>query len=211
MLLANQLLEAGESAEAVQELEQTRELAHQKGALSTQLDAAIHDLLGIAYLRVGEQENCLHHHNADSCLFPIRGAGIHMAERGARGAIREYTALLESNPTDLNARWLLNIAYMALGQHHKSVPASWLIAPETFNSEYDVKRFRDIAPAVGLNFTGHAGGSIAEDFNGDGFIDLMVSSQGPMDQLRYFHNNGDGTFAERSNEAGCLEKPAAST
>ena len=124
-----------------------------------------------------------------------------MAEPGAR-AIREFTALLESNPTDLNARWLLNIAYMALGQHPKSVPASWLIAPETFDSEYDVKR--DIAPAVGLNLTGHAGGSIAEDFDGDGFIDLMISSQGPMDQLRYFHNNGDGTFAERTNEAGLL-------
>jgi hypothetical protein len=204
MLLANQLLEVGQSADAVDELERTRELARQRGLLSPQFDRSIHDLLGIAYLRVGEQENCLHHHNADSCLFPIRGTGIHLAERGARGAIREYTALMESSPTDLNARWLLNIAYMALGQHPRGVPAGWLIPAETFNSEYDVKRFPDIAPTVGLNTTGHAGGSIAEDFDGDGFIDLMVSSQGPMDQLRYFHNNGDGTFTERTKEAGLL-------
>ncbi len=204
MMLANQLLEAGQSTEAVEELERTQEQARQAAALSPQLDRGIHDLLGIAYLRVGEQENCLHHHNADSCLFPIRGSGIHLAERGARGAVREYTALLESNPTDLSARWLLNIAYMALGKYPKQVPANWLIRPETFDSEYDIKRFRDIAPAAGLNITGHAGGSIAEDFDGDGFIDLMVSSQGPMDPLRYFHNNGDGTFTERTREAGLL-------
>ena len=41
-----------------------------------------------------------------------------------------------------------------------------------------------------------------EDFDGDGLLDLMISSSGPMDQLRFFHNNGDGTFTERTREAG---------
>jgi FG-GAP-like repeat len=202
--LANQLLELGESAQAVDELENTRKLAREKGALSSNLEAALHDLLGIAYLRLGEQENCLHNHNADSCLFPIQGGGVHTTARGAEGAIREFTAILENKPADLNARWLLNIAYMALGKHPKEVPGRWLIPSSTFDSEYDIKRFRDVAPNVGLDITGHSGGSIAEDFDGDGFIDLMVSSSGPMDQLRFFHNNGNGTFTERTNEAGLL-------
>jgi hypothetical protein len=34
------------------------------------------------------------------------------------------------------------------------------------------------------------------------YLDIMVSSSGPLDQLRLFHNNGDGTFTERTKEAG---------
>jgi hypothetical protein len=41
-----------------------------------------------------------------------------------------------------------------------------------------------------------------EDFDGDGLLDLMVSSSGPEDQLLFFHNNGDGTFTDRTREAG---------
>jgi hypothetical protein len=41
-----------------------------------------------------------------------------------------------------------------------------------------------------------------EDFDGDGFPDLMVSSSGPSDPLRFFRNNGDGSFTERTVEAG---------
>ncbi len=50
--------------------------------------------------------------------------------------------------------------------------------------------------------TGHAGGVVMEDFDGDGLLDLMISSSGPLDQLRFFHNNGDGTFTDRTREAG---------
>ncbi len=204
MELAGQLLELGESEQALQEVEKARALAVKQDALSPSLDQRLHDFMGLTYLRIGEQENCIHNHNADSCLFPIQGGGIHTTPRGAEGAIREFTALLRDHPADLNARWLLNIAYMALGKHPQAVPPEWLIPAETFASDYDIKRFRDIAPGVGLDIKAHSGGSIAEDFDGDGLIDLMVSSSGPMDQLRFFHNNGDGTFSERTREAGLL-------
>src|SRR5437868_994064 len=131
--LANQLLELGESGQAVQELERIRQLAA-SSAGSALLDDRIHDLLGLAYLRVGEQENCLHNHNADSCLFPLQGGGVHTTPRGAEGTIREFTALLSKNHGDLNARWLLNIAYMALGKYPKAVPPEWLIPAERFAS-----------------------------------------------------------------------------
>jgi len=200
--LVEQLLEHGDNAQAIEELENTRRIAAGRGGLPENFEKGSHDLLGLAYLRLGEQENCLHNHNADSCLFPIKGGGIHTSVRGAEGAISEYTTLLGEDPSDLAARWLLNIAYMARGKYPNGVPHEWLAPPEIFNSEYDIKRFRDIAPGAGLDITGHSGGSIAEDFDGDGLIDLMVSSSGPMDQLRFFHNNGDGTFTERTREAG---------
>ena len=41
-----------------------------------------------------------------------------------------------------------------------------------------------------------------EDFDDDGDIDLLASSRGLRDQLRYFRNNGDGTFDDATIEAG---------
>ena len=32
----------------------------------------------------------------------------------------------------------------------------------------------------------------------------MLSSSGPLDQLRFFHNNGDGTFSDRTRQAGLI-------
>jgi hypothetical protein len=206
--LAEELLEVGDSAQAAKELEQTRTLAKAKGLYSgdpanNRFGADLGNLLAIAYLRQGEQENCLMNHGADSCIFPIKPSAIHMAMDGARGAVREYSTLLDINPADLDARWLLNIAAMALGEQDQ-LPATRQIPGKIFASDYDAGQFHDIAPAIGLNITGHAGGVIAEDFDGDGLIDLMVSSSHPMDQLRFFHNNGDGTFADRTEAAGLL-------
>jgi hypothetical protein len=82
------------------------------------------------------------------------------------------------------------------------VPREYLIPQTVFDSEYNIKRFPDVAMSAGVNVLGHSGGSIAEDFDGGGLIDLMVSSSAPEDQLRYFRNNGDGTFTERTAEAG---------
>ena len=52
-----------------------------------------------------------------------------------------YAAALRENPDDLAARWLLNLAQMTLGQYPDQVPASQLIPPEVFLSDYDIKRF----------------------------------------------------------------------
>ncbi len=37
------------------------------------------------------------------------------------------------------------------------------------------------------------------DYDGDGFVDVLVANYGPN---RFFHNNGDGTFTDRTNELG---------
>lgn len=133
--LASELLELGESAEAVKELETARTLARAKGAYSSSYEMKLRDLLGLAYLRLGEQENCLLNHTASSCIFPIDRAAMHTATQGAEGAIREFTGLLNANPDDLNARWLLNLAYMVLGRHPEGVPAKWLIPSKIYESD----------------------------------------------------------------------------
>jgi hypothetical protein len=201
--LSEHLLVAGDSAASVAELEKLRELVKSRGiVLNAKFERAVHELLAIAYLRMGEQQNCLTNHNAQSCVYPLQGEGLHQDPRGSQGAIREYTAILEKYPSDLAARWLLNIAYMTLGKHPDGVPAPWLISASILPNEYDIGKFVDVAPAAGVAHSGRAGGSVAEDFDGDGLFDLMVSSSGPQDQIRFFKNNGDGTFSDQTRAAG---------
>ena len=198
--LANELLRAGQFEEAVKSFRQLQ--AETVG--KPQIQHILQVLLGLSYLRLGEQENCIIHHNIESCLLPIRGAGVHQIERGSRAAIEEFLGVLQRNPDDLSARWLLNIAYMTLGEHPDKVPQDYLMAAEVFASDYDIKRFRDVAPQLGLDVVGLSGGAIMEDFDGDGYLDIVASSWGLRDQIRYFHNRGDGTFADNTQEAGLV-------
>jgi hypothetical protein len=200
---ANLLLHAGETEAAIARYEEFDRFVRTGGiTLPSPLATQLRTSLGLSYLRWGEQENCLLNHNADSCLFPIRGGGIHQRERGSRGAIPLLTAQLEQFPGDLRALWLLNIAYMTLGEYPDQVPARWRIDPRHFESEYDIKRFPDVAGALGLDVDDLAGGVVMEDLDRDGFLDLMVSAQGLQSQLRHFRSNGDGTFTELTEPAG---------
>ena len=51
--------------------------------------AEVHFRFGMVHLRHGETQNCCLLRNKDSCLLPIRGAGVHTREDGSRAAINE--------------------------------------------------------------------------------------------------------------------------
>lgn len=199
---ANYLLQKGSTEAAIEELDGIKRVADALNHVPPNLLTSVRDLLAIAYLRLGEQQNCIVRHSPYACYLPLPPSGIHRLEFGSRAAIAEFASALRENPDDLSSRWLLNIAYMTLGEYPERVPREWLIPEEAFRSDYDIKRFADVAPDLGLDLLGHAGGSIVEDFDGDGNLDVMVSSTGLSDQLRYFRNNGEGTFTERTTEAG---------
>ena len=55
---------------------------------------------------------------------------------------------------------------------------------------------------VGVDANALSGGACMEDFNGDGFLDIMISSWSLLDQVRLFSSNGDGSFTEKTIEAG---------
>src|SRR5207249_4721712 len=75
---AEQLLKAGETAEAIKQYEALLAL-EQKSRLPLWKAGREEKLLtlSVAHLRQGEQENCLLNHTSESCLVPIRGGGIH--------------------------------------------------------------------------------------------------------------------------------------
>jgi hypothetical protein len=203
MKLAWQLLDSGDAEAALREVEGIQSMMEEmKVPPEQRAEPEWLTYKAMCYLRIGENENCCSNHNADSCLFPIKGKGVHTRPRGSQGAIDTLTELLTKYPGDLQARWLINIAYMTLGEYPDKVPRAWLIEPSHFASDYDISRFPDIAGSIGLDITGRAGGIVLEDFDGNGFLDVMVSSWGVDDQVRLFRNNGDGTFSERTEEAG---------
>jgi hypothetical protein len=197
--LAKELLQAGESEEAADLFQTVRS---QAGSYRLHTRPSLEEMIALSYLRLGEQQNCIDGHNLASCLLPIAAEGVHKEQRGSRSAIHYYREVLQNKPYDLISRWLFNIAYMTVGEYPDNVPERWLISPDVFDSEYDIGRYPDRAPALGLDALGLAGGGIMEDFDNDGFLDIMASSWGSRDQLRYFRNQGDGTFAERTTEAG---------
>jgi hypothetical protein len=201
--MGQELLWAGKSQEAAEIFRELRQRVNQPGIkVSAAQRSMIQTFLAVSYLRIGEQENCIGSHTSDSCLLPIRSSGVHRFQSGSRHATEEFSTILKDDPDDLSARWLLNIAYMTLGEYPEKVPEDFLIPEEAFRSEYDLKQFHDIAPGLGLATVNHSGGAIMEDLDGDGYLDIMTSGSHIRDPLHFYHNNADGTFSERTTEAG---------
>ncbi len=179
------------------------------GHLSAHMQTELRMRKGVAFLRLGEQENCLANRNADSCIFPLQRAAYHLIPRGSRGAIQLFQEQLKDFPEDLTARWLLNLSYMTLGEYPAQVPKPFLIPPQTFASEYDMPAFRDVSAGLGLDTDDLAGGVIVDDFDNDGLYDIVISAWDLKGQLRYFHNDGNGCFTERTSEAGLVGETGA--
>lgn len=157
-----------------------------------------YSLLGIAYMRLGETENCLANHNHQSCFIPVKGDGIHTLPTGSRNAIAVYENTLKSYPDDLEAKYLLNIAYMTLGEYPDKVPAEYLIDPSWFKNKLPFPQFKDVAPQLGLNRNSLLGGTVIDDFTNDGWLDIIVTSWSPNEELILYKNNGDGTFSDQT-------------
>ena len=205
--LGDQLLRAGRTRESIDAFRYVQhELVRRKSTAPLRATWPLHAFLGLAHMRLAEQENCLELHNTESCLLPISPAGVHALQESARQALFEYGQVLAQRPDDGAARWLLNILHMTLGDYPHGVPAAWRIDPEVFASEGDMVRLRDVASALGVDALGLSGGGIVEDFDGDGDLDIMASSWGLDDPLQLFLNGGDGTFTQRGAAAGLSEQ-----
>jgi hypothetical protein len=163
-------------------------------------------VLAVCHLRIGETANCVDRHTPRSCILPLEGDAIHVDQLPSRSAIPYLERVLaereEGDPLQLGARWLLNVAYMTLGQHPDAVPPEHLIPRALFATEAEFPRFTDIAGELGLDSFDLCGSVVIEDFDGDGLLDLIHSTWDPHHPLHLQRNEGDGTFSERDAFGG---------
>jgi hypothetical protein len=163
----------------------------------------VEEMLGMAYLHRAGAVNDVYLHPGERCLFPIRPEVSYAKGADSQKDIQHFLASLKLRPGDIETRWLLNLAYMTLGKYPAGVPKEHLFAPSHFASAEDIGRFIDVAPRVGLDkIISEVGGLIVDDFDNDGLFDIVTSSWDFCAPMKFFHNNGDGTFADRSAQSG---------
>jgi len=200
--LADELLKAGDTREAITGLEAIvagRGLSWDAIAAT---DKPLFDLLALAYLRLGEQQNCTENSAANICILPLRGGARHLRQEGARGAIWRYTAIRRQFPDDRGAQWLLNLAFLQVGAWPDSLAAGDRISGLAPVGPTSFPEFSNVAQAVGLDHFGQAGGLSVDDFNGDGLPDVIATAWGFSDPMRVMLNDGRGGFADRGAAAG---------
>jgi hypothetical protein len=195
------LLQAGRHEEASVELIDVMALADRAGARAPpDFRRDMRNLLGLAAIWGVYEDACMA--NTEACLLPLDASlyGPGFTPR-LEAALVLFAARLTEDPNDVVARWILNLAHMALGQYPDEVPAEWLIAPDEFYPRTDFPRFEDLGAALGVDEVGHAGGIVFDDLDNDGDFDLLVSSRGMADSIHYFENRG-GSFVDMTRESG---------
>jgi len=162
--------------------------------------------LGLAWMRLGERTNCVTNHTGESCLFPIRGGGVHTDKEGSENAVRYFREVLHTMPgrtvEHVAAKWLLNIAYQTLGVPREQIPLSERLPSRVTTSEASFPRLPNVALGLGLGTVNLAGGAIVEDFDGDGRFDVLTSTWDPTGPMHLFLRQADGSFADRTEAAG---------
>ena len=197
-----QTLNAGNTAECVAEL--TAYFDRIQRPYEDIIDAnnkVMFELMALAHLRQGEQENCQNNHNAESCILPLKKGGWYQMKTGSENAISIYTLLQERFPNP-KYKWLLNLAYMTLGEYPKNVPAKHKIDFPNVEEEKDFPKFKEIASFMGLAQNGLSGGTSIDDFNNDGFLDIFTTSYGMEDNVELYLNDGKGGFVNSTASAG---------
>jgi tetratricopeptide (TPR) repeat protein len=179
------------------------EIAKQEGQ---QLATTFDQELGVAFLHRSEIKNGIYDQPGDRCLMPLPASMSYSNKDDSLKAIEYFEKYLQTVPDDFAIRWLLNYAYMTIGQYPSRVPKQFLIPPSVFESKESAPHFVDVASQAGLKVKSMAGGVIVDDFEGNGLLDVVTSSMNMCEHLHYFHNNGDGTFTDQSEKAGFMNQ-----
>lgn len=203
-IYCNELINAGRTQEGIAAIEELIRATGSNEQNMSEETKPLFDLRAIAYMRLGEQENCIMNHNGFSCILPLQKDAVHQLRNGSTKAAEAYRNILEKFPNDFSSQWLLNLAYMTLGEYPQSVPPKWRLPEKAFASKKIIPRFENIATSLGIDNNSHAGGCCVEDFNSDGYLDIMTSSWLLTDQMHFFVNNGDGSFTDKTSEAGLI-------
>ncbi|HKE87664.1 MAG TPA: FG-GAP-like repeat-containing protein [Vicinamibacterales bacterium] len=193
----------GEMSAAIAQFEQAYRIAQ------SDQPASIPDLLqslGVAHMHKAEMDNGLYRSPGDRCLLSLQGRrGLERTEDMDK-ASGYFLKLLDASPRDIEAKWLVNVAHMATGGYPEQVPARYRIDASAFASSETVGRFVDIASAAGIDSFSSAGGVIVDDFDNDGRLDIFTSNFDSCGKMQLFHRTEQGTFVDRSIQAGLADQ-----
>ena len=162
-------------------------------------------LLAVSYLRQAQTDNCVERHTGESCILPITPTAVLADPSSALQAMPLFADIVRNiapgEPLHLAAKWLLNITALMVGSQG-DLAAELQIDPAVFAPESDFPRFENVAPRLGVATHSFAGGVVADDLDGDGLLDLMVSDLSTGGQIHVFRNVGDAGFVDVSAQSG---------
>lgn len=203
-ILGWEYLRYGDVDKAIENLETALSILDETGFTKV---TEVHRSLILAYFRLAETENCCARNTSESCIFPLEGGGIHQQREGGEKTlklIREVMPKLQPDSwSALEFKWLANLAQMTLGEPVGDLPEAWRLSEESIlpDDSASFPKFRNISAASGVNTYGLAGGAVADDFDNDGDFDLVVSEWDPEKGMRYFENQGNLNFTDRTSES----------
>jgi hypothetical protein len=212
--IADQLLKAGREEDAI---EQILKILPETARFNTSyifsgnLEMELKKLLALSYFKLGERLNCIINYASESCIIPLEGRGLYRIKDPSRKAIRLYLELLEKDSTDEESLWLMNIVYMSLGLYPDSIPSKYKINFDPYGKPFPDMKFKNIAPQLGLDDKGLSGSVIMDDFDNDNDLDIFCVHLGFNEQCRYFLNEGNGSFTDKTEAAGFLGEVSGRT
>jgi hypothetical protein len=200
-------LNLGNESEALARLEAAYALLPQVAGRANpeNVEQSIMDL-GVACMRFGETRNCCLRNTGESCIMPLRGAGLHSDPEGSTKAAERFLEVISRPEASLiralTAKWLLNLAHMTLGTWPDGVPEHLRLPKSVAHSDVEFPRFENVLPELDLDTFDLAGGVVVDDLDGDGLLDIVTSTWDTGDGMNFFRNRGDGGFDDLTESAG---------
>ena len=170
----------GDPKRCSQALEEIRPWLAERDALAQQWFYTLIYFQGVSAMRLGENENCILCRGESSCIVPINAAAVHTKPEGLARRHRVFHRI----PRAVSRRHRGQVA-LERGPHdpgrvsrtgRSAIPAR----PDGFlHSQVDIGKFRDVGHLLGINRLNQAGGGIMDDFDGDGLLDIVVTTMDP--------------------------------
>jgi tetratricopeptide (TPR) repeat protein len=211
-VLADEYLRNGETNKAIQTLEEILQYIISHPDFFTDANISFQEIneqtvrrdIAIALFRASEEANCQSVHNETSCIIPFLSTAVHSRADYGYKSFRVLKELVDKDPKDMQSVWLLNIVNAAIGQPLDSMPKGLRIDFARYSSPHPIGKFKNTVLSRKADFPELAGGAIVEDFDNDGFYDIIVSSCDPKRDILYYRNNGRGTFEDYTQKANLI-------
>ncbi|MFQ5460725.1 MAG: FG-GAP repeat domain-containing protein, partial [Anaerolineae bacterium] len=211
-LLGEALLRSGDLPGAKTSLDGARRLAREGGVPLSQAWGTWW-LSALTYLRVAEVANCIAAPSSAGCFLDPLPTGSIIAEgadaRAAQELLLEGLKFQPSPRFRLAAAWLVSLVAVLDGDDPASVPEELRVDFARFESPSGLASMTEVARDLGVDALDLAGGSVVDDLNGDGYLDIASTTMDPCGGAHLYLNDGDGTFTDASATSGLAAQPGA--